>query len=77
LIEILGPVVFTGPFFVHAPPMQNDPIATAQAMLAAGRQTEAVATIATAARRGDPAAYFQQALWRITGVPLPRDLARR
>jgi len=56
--------------------MQNDPIATAQAMLAAGRQTEAVAKIATAARRGDPAAYFQQALWRITGVPLPRDLAR-
>ena len=54
--------------------MQNDLIATTQAMLAAGRQADAITMIAAAAARGDPAAYFQQALWRITGAPLPRDL---
>lgn len=56
--------------------MQNNPIAAAQAMLAAGRQGDAVALIARAVAAGDVEARFQQALWRLAGFPLPRDLPR-
>jgi prolyl 4-hydroxylase len=69
-------VVSTGLFFVHDPAMQTNPIAAAQAMLAAGRQGDAIALIGQAAAAGDVEARFQQALWRLSGFPLPRDLPR-
>ncbi|MEG3169632.1 2OG-Fe(II) oxygenase [Sphingomonas sp. LB3N6] len=54
--------------------MHNDPIADAQAMLAAGRHADAVALVARHAAAGDAAALFQQGMWHLTGVPLPRDV---
>jgi prolyl 4-hydroxylase len=54
--------------------MHNDLIEEAQAMLAAGRQADAVALVARSAATGDPRALFQQAMWRLVGAPLPRDV---
>lgn len=53
---------------------RTSPVAAADAFLANNRPADAISTIATAVRNGDPAALFQQALWQLIGAPIPRDL---
>lgn len=49
-------------------------MAAVDAMMRAGRAAEAIATVARLAAADHGDALFQQALWRLQGSPLPRDL---
>ena len=43
-------------------------------LVAAGRETEALALVTKAAAEGEPEALFLSGLWRLIGSPCPRDL---
>ena len=53
----------------------SDPIAHADALLAKGQPNQAIAAIDAAARSGHAEARFRQAIWRLIGSPVPRDLS--
>ena len=53
----------------------TDAVSQATILLARGRVGDAVALVARAAEAHDPAALFQHAVWKLTGHPVPRDLA--
>jgi len=53
-----------------------DLLATAAALLASGRRDEAVSIVAVAASNGEGSALFQQAIWRLVGTPLVRDIVQ-
>ena len=54
--------------------MRDVPQAKVDWLLAQGRPADAIALVATAAQAGDPAALYQQAIWKLAGHPLARDL---
>ena len=53
----------------------HDPVAAANILLRQNRTIEAMSIIDRAVRAGDRDATFQQAIWRLIGNFMPRDLA--
>jgi prolyl 4-hydroxylase len=54
--------------------MTSDPVEYAESLVSSGRSSDAVNVIAEASQAGHPGALFQQAIWRLIGAPISRDL---
>jgi prolyl 4-hydroxylase len=68
----------TGPFFGRTI-MAEGTVARADQLLAQGQTRQAIDLVTAAAARGDADALFREAVWKLAGQPIARDLtgARR